>query len=88
MQNNTSVQWRGCFYYLIALNAVSVLLWYFFYYPPTFHMLHKNQTALQLLKDFDYIGLTLFSAGMLLLLMGLNWGGVGPSIPHLIQNFY
>ncbi|KAK6362477.1 hypothetical protein LTS17_012818 [Exophiala oligosperma] len=75
MQNNTAVHWRGCFYYLIALNAVSVLLWYCFYFPPTFQMLHKSKTAKELLKDFDYVGLILFSTGMLLLLMGLNWGG-------------
>lgn len=44
-------------------------------------MLHKGQTAKQLLKTFDYVGLVLFSAGMLLLLMGLNWGGVcGPIV--------
>lgn len=28
---------------------------------------------------FDFIGLILFSAGMILLLMGLNWGGVSLS---------
>jgi hypothetical protein len=76
IQNNTSVKWRGCFYYLTAMNAVSVILWFFFYHPPTFHMLHRTKKARQLIMEFDFIGLILFSAGMILLLMGLNWGGV------------
>ncbi|KAH8691503.1 fungal trichothecene efflux pump [Talaromyces proteolyticus] len=73
--NNTSVKWRGCFYYLTALNTVSVLLWFLFYHPPTFNMLHRTKRAKQLILGFDFVGLLLFSAGMILLLMGLNWGG-------------
>jgi hypothetical protein len=39
-------------------------------------MLHWKKTPLQLLKEFDFAGLFLFSAGLTLFLMGLNWGGV------------
>ncbi|KAJ6178953.1 hypothetical protein N7519_009414 [Penicillium mononematosum] len=74
-QNNTAVQWRGCFYYLTALNALSVALWFFFYHPPSFHMLHRDKTVKQMVREFDFIGLVLFSAGMILFLIGLNWGG-------------
>ncbi|QKX58196.1 uncharacterized protein TRUGW13939_05317 [Talaromyces rugulosus] len=75
IQNNTSVKWRGCFYYLTAMNALSVLLWFLFYHPPTFSLLHRNKRVKQLIMGFDFVGLFLFSAGMILLLMGLNWGG-------------
>lgn len=73
---NTSAGWRACFYLLIALNAASTLCWYLFYYPPNFNQLHATKTAKSLLRDFDYVGLVLFSAGMILLLAGLSWGGV------------
>ncbi|KAJ5270830.1 hypothetical protein N7505_006588 [Penicillium chrysogenum] len=75
IQNNTAVQWRGCFYYLTGLNALSVALWFFFYHPPSFHMLHRDKTVKQMVLEFDFIGLVLFSAGMILFLIGLNWGG-------------
>ncbi|CAG8898848.1 unnamed protein product [Penicillium egyptiacum] len=75
IQHNTAVQWRGCFYYLIGLNALSVALWFFFYHPPSFHMLHRHKTVKQMLREFDFVGLVLFSAGMTLFLIGLNWGG-------------
>lgn len=37
-------------------------------------------TLKSLVKDFDYVGLLLFSATMVLLLVGLNWGGVSVSL--------
>ncbi|CRG89117.1 putative transporter C3H1,06c [Talaromyces islandicus] len=75
IQNNTSMKWRGCFYYLIAMNALSVLLWFLFYHPPTFNLLHRTKGPKQLIMGFDFVGFFLFSAGMILLLVGLNWGG-------------
>lgn len=71
----TSVRWRGSFYFMIALNAVSVLCWYFFYHPPTFKMLHRKKLAKELLKNFDWIGLFLCSGGLTLIILGLQWGG-------------
>lgn len=74
-QTQTSVKWRGCFYFMIAVNFVSVICWYLFYHPPTFKMLHKRSQIKDLLKRFDWIGLVLYSAGLLIFLMGLVWGG-------------
>ena len=71
----TNVRWRGSFYFMIALNAVSVLCWYFFYHPPTFKMLHRKKLAKDLLKSFDWIGLFLCSGGLTLIILGLQWGG-------------
>ena len=60
---------------MIALNAVSVLCWYFFYHPPTFKMLHRKKLAKNLLKIFEWIGLFLSSGGLTLIILGLQWGG-------------
>ena len=76
LQNNTSSHWRTSYYILIAINAASVLCWYFFYHPPTYKMLHRRTAAKTLLRRFDWIGLVLFVAGLFTLLMGLSWGGV------------
>lgn len=48
---------------------------YLFYHPPTFHMLHRKKFAKEILIHFDWIGLLLYTAGLLILLMGLSWGG-------------
>lgn len=71
----TSVGWRGCFYFMIAVNFTSVLCWYFFYHPPTFKMLHRRTAAKDLLKRFDWIGLVLYAGSIFSFLLGLNWGG-------------
>jgi MFS family permease len=57
LQTHTSVKWRGCFYFMIAINALSVVCWYFFYHPPTFKMLHRKQAAKNMLLHFDWIAL-------------------------------
>lgn len=71
---NTSAGWRWCYYLMIITNAISTLCWFFFYHPPTFHMVSKK-TRSQQLREFDYGGLVLFTGGLLIFLMGLNWGG-------------
>lgn len=82
IQNNTSSHWRGCFYWMIGVNAVSTLCYYFFYHPPTFKMLYRTKTLRKILADFDYIGLVLFSLGLLLLIMGMQWGACWLETPH------
>ncbi|CAK7240395.1 MAG: hypothetical protein STHCBS139747_001834 [Sporothrix thermara] len=71
----TSVGWRGPFYVLIAINGASFLCWLFFYHPPTFTMKHRNERVATYLWHFDYLGTVLFTGGLLVLMMGLNWGG-------------
>jgi ATP/ADP translocase len=46
------------------------------YHPPTFGEKYGNQkTKWQMIRDFDFIGLILFTGGLLIFLMGLSWGG-------------
>ncbi|KXJ88998.1 fungal trichothecene efflux pump [Microdochium bolleyi] len=76
IQYHPNVGWRACYYVLIAINTASFLCWFFFYHPPTFHMKHgRNESVVKYVKRFDYLGTTLYTAGLLLLMMGLNWGG-------------
>jgi hypothetical protein len=76
IENHPSVSWRGCYYVLIGINAASLFCWYFFYHPPTFKMKHGEDASLfQYIKDFDYVGTAMYTGGLLILMMGLNWGG-------------
>ena len=68
-------RWRNSFWFLTAINATSVISWYLFYHPPTFSMLHRKKLARDLLVNFDWIGLLLYSGGLCVLIFGLNWGG-------------
>jgi len=72
---HTGPQWRWCYYILIICNGLAALSWFAFYHPPTFHMKWGRQSRTKVVKDFDYIGLVLFMAGLILFLIGLTWGG-------------
>jgi MFS family permease len=61
----TGPGWRWVYYLLIILNGVACALYAAFYFPPTFEEKHQG-TVLQWIKDFDYIGLILFTAGLIL----------------------
>ncbi|KAK5689220.1 hypothetical protein LTR17_026422 [Elasticomyces elasticus] len=73
--SNTSSGWRVSYYINIAVSAMSVVCFYFFYHPPTFDLLHEDRTKMQQLKRQDFVGLTLFTGGLILFIMGLSWGG-------------
>jgi hypothetical protein len=53
------------------------VLLFFAYHPPTFGTKHQldRKTKMQLLRELDFMGLFLFSAGCILFLLGVNWGG-------------
>jgi MFS family permease len=76
VQYYPKVGWRGCYYVLIGIQLSSFLCWFFFYHPPTFRMKHgQNASVLRYVKDFDYVGTALYTGGLLVFMMGLNWGG-------------
>ena len=72
---NTRSGWRWCYYLMIICNAMCLPCWYFFYHPPTFRMKHGAARKLKFIKEFDYAGTSLFTAGLVVFLMGLSWGG-------------
>lgn len=58
------------------MNTIAVALFYFFYHPPSYHLLHVGgKSRLKQLRDFDWIGMALFTAGLTIFLISLNWGG-------------
>ncbi|KAK4934571.1 hypothetical protein LTR10_024207 [Elasticomyces elasticus] len=72
---HTSAGWRTVFYILIGCNSVALLCWVLFYRPPTFEMKHRGQQKIEYAKKFDYLGLLLFVGGLVVFLIGIEWGG-------------
>lgn len=72
---HTKSGWRWCYYYLIIWNALALILFTAFYFPPTFSQKHGNDNIMKWVKRYDYVGTALFIAGIILFLMGLTWGG-------------
>ncbi|KAK1771568.1 fungal trichothecene efflux pump [Phialemonium atrogriseum] len=73
--SNPNLGWRWCYYINIICVGLAIILLFFFYHPPTFDLLHERKTKRQLLKQLDYIGIFLWTAGLTLFLMGVSWGG-------------
>ncbi|PVH95769.1 fungal trichothecene efflux pump [Periconia macrospinosa] len=81
---NTALQWRWCYILGVIVNSLAVILYFFFYYPPTYARLLQNssemlhvggKSKLKQLKTLDWIGIFLFSTGLVVFLIGMNWGG-------------
>ncbi len=74
-----STTWRTCYYWCIAWEALAAILLFFFYFPPSFDTKYSvdKKTRRQLIMELDYVGLVLFSAACVLLLLAINW--VSPS---------
>lgn len=75
MIKNIHEGWRWSYYVGIILNAVTLVLYQFLYRPPTFAQLHIGKTRMQQTKRLDWVGMFLFTAGCVLFLVGLSWGG-------------
>ncbi|KAF3354558.1 hypothetical protein VdG1_07348 [Verticillium dahliae VDG1] len=73
--NTPNLGWRCCFYINIICVGLTIILLYCFYHPPTFHLLHERKTKRQLMRELDYLGIFLWTAGLTLFLMGVSWGG-------------
>lgn len=51
-------------------------LYFFFYHPPKYEQLHVGgKSKWKQLKTFDWLGVVLFSSGLTVFLIALNWGG-------------
>ncbi|KAF2102793.1 fungal trichothecene efflux pump [Rhizodiscina lignyota] len=73
---HTGLQWRWSYILGVIVNTIAVILYFFFYHPPTYEMLHVGgKSRLKQLKTLDWLGIFLFTAGLTIFLIGLNWGG-------------
>lgn len=71
------IGWRGAYWYMFSWHTAAFIFLVAFYHPPDFHMKHRadGKTKLQLLAELDYVGIFLFTAGGVLFLVGINFGG-------------
>lgn len=69
--------WRYAYWYMTAFQGLNIIFLFLFYHPPAFSTKHAEdgKTKMQLLKEFDYVGMFLFIAGCALLLIGISSGG-------------
>lgn len=66
-----NVLWRWCFYINLPIGGVALAFLVVFFNPPK-----PKGNILSKLKMIDYLGVFLFAAGMVLVLLGLTFGGV------------
>jgi MFS family permease len=71
---DTRAGWRWSYYLDIIVAGLAVILFFLFYHPPTFDLLHKNRSKRRQLARFDFIGFVLFTGGLAIFLIGLSWG--------------
>jgi MFS family permease len=72
------IGWRGVYWLLLAMNGAALVCWTLFYFPPSFHKKHRGEEKGEVsywIKNFDYVGTFLFTAGFIVFLLGLSWGG-------------
>jgi MFS family permease len=74
--DNTAAKWRWSYYLGIIFSGLTMILYQFFYHPPTYDQLHMHgKSKWQMFKELDFVGIFLFIAGCVLFLIGLSWGG-------------
>ncbi|KAJ5908730.1 hypothetical protein N7495_001412 [Penicillium taxi] len=70
----TKMSWRWNYYLNIITCGLSLILFILCYFPPGWEA-KRNSNKFDELKSFDFVGLALYGAGLVLLLLGLSWGG-------------
>ncbi|PGH21416.1 hypothetical protein AJ80_03207 [Polytolypa hystricis UAMH7299] len=69
--------WRNAYYLMIAFQALNLIFLFFCYHPPAFATKHSDdgKSFVKLIKEFDWLGLVVFTIGCSLFLIGVSWGG-------------
>lgn len=77
--------WRYCGALCGAWAAVGLIMTIVFYFPPP-RVNSQGLTRSEIIKQIDFVGGLLSIAGMLLFMMGLQWGGYqyAWSSPHVL----
>jgi hypothetical protein len=62
---------------MIAFQALNLAMLCVFYHPPSWKekRAQHGKPAMQLVREFDWLGLFLFLAGCTLFIVGVSWGG-------------
>ncbi|CAG8975243.1 hypothetical protein HYALB_00011943 [Hymenoscyphus albidus] len=73
---NTGLQRRWSYILGCIINAIAAGMFFICYHPPTYLQLHVGgKSKMSQLKGLDWVGIFLFTTGLVLFLIGLNWGG-------------
>ncbi|CAK4033324.1 MFS general substrate transporter [Lecanosticta acicola] len=88
---HTALTFRWSYILGIIVNTIAVVLYFCFYHPPGYDLLHVGgKSKLQQLMSFDWFGMVLFTSGLTVFLIGLNWGGnvYSWSDAHVLRAFF
>lgn len=69
-----NASWRWVYILGVITGVISIVGTAIFYHPPSHPLIEVSRR--QLLSEVDYLGIVLYSAGIALFLIGLNWGGL------------
>ncbi|CAK7232396.1 hypothetical protein SBRCBS47491_008255 [Sporothrix bragantina] len=80
------MSWRWCFYIPLITVGLALILLFICYHPPTYAQLHAasshgaehippSRSIGSQLRSLDYVGMALYIAGLVLILLPLGWGG-------------
>lgn len=72
---HTSLGWRWCYYLGLIFAVISLVGTLLFYWPPARPQHDHDKTRWQEVMELDFIGLILYTAGLVTLLVGLTWAG-------------
>lgn len=72
LQEHTALGWRWCYYMNLITCASSAILFFVFYHPPNYSLLHQGKSLRRELMSLDYGGLVLYCGGLVMLLLGIS----------------
>lgn len=59
----------------VRTDGFQLLCYLVCYKPPKFQELHRSRSKWDEVRDMDFVGFVLFTAGLVLFILGLSWGG-------------
>lgn len=75
LQSQTAAGWRWCYYLGIIFGVLSTIGTIMFYFPPSRPQFDYDKSRWDEIKEIDYVGFLLYTAGLTILLIGLTWAG-------------
>ncbi|KIW23924.1 uncharacterized protein PV07_12085 [Cladophialophora immunda] len=73
---HTGAGWRWCYYSYLMMMSCAAIMQYHFYKPPSFKQLHGGRRTLkEEFRRIDFVGGFLLTAGLVMFLLGISWGG-------------
>jgi hypothetical protein len=67
--------WRWVYWVPFILNCIGFVMVFLFYRPKNQYIKEEGKSRFQELADLDWVGFALWTAGLLLFLLGISFGG-------------